>query len=73
MILTHKLISNLRIKCAVQKSWVLLPPPQMAIQLLKNPTALSVLFIGKKIVERIMFPPTLIFQQSFFMCLNEGL
>lgn len=46
MILTYKLILNLRIKCAVQKSWVLLAP-KMAIQLLKNQTALYILFIGK--------------------------
>lgn len=46
MILTSKLILNLRIKCAVQKSWILLPL-KMAIQLLKNQTALYILFIGK--------------------------
>lgn len=72
MILTHKLISNLRIKCAVQKSWVLLPPPQMAIQLLKNPTALSVLFIGKKNRGKNNVPSNSYFPAELFYVSQRG-
>lgn len=72
MILTYKLILNLRIKCAAQKNWILLAPQNGNSITQKSNCPLYSLY-RQKIVERIMFPPTRIFQQSFFMCLNEGL
>lgn len=44
----------------------------MAIQLLKNPTALYILFIGKNRGKNNV-PSNSYFPAEFFMCLNEGL